>query len=31
LNDWIRAILWLVAGVVFLFLGVVVLMPVAFN
>ena len=27
LNDWTRAILWLTAGLVFLFLGVVVLMP----
>jgi hypothetical protein len=27
LNDWTRAILWLTAGLVFLFLGAVVLIP----
>jgi hypothetical protein len=27
LNDWTRAILWLTAGLVFFFLGVVVVMP----
>jgi hypothetical protein len=27
LNDWTKAILWLTAGLVFLFLGTVVLIP----